>query len=215
MTCCTIFDETVDQHFTLKKAQQELERYRQKGPGPTARRLLEGLTQAGVVEGTLLDIGAGVGAITFELLERGIARAVIVEASAGYAKAASDESVRRGRTADVELKHGDFAQVGASVPMAHVVTLDRVLCCYPVYEPLLSEALRHTARAIALSYPRDRWFVRAGMRLENALRGRKNKFRTFVHPETRIRELIAKAGFELAFRKHTLVWSADVFVRHA
>ena len=94
VTCCSIFDETVDQQFTLKKAQQEIERYRQKGPGPTARLLLEGLAHAGVMDGTLVDIGAGVGALTFELLDRGITRAVIVEASAGYAKAASDESVQ-------------------------------------------------------------------------------------------------------------------------
>jgi len=213
MTCCAIFDETVDEHFTLKKAQQELERYRQKGPGPTARLLLEGLTQASVIGGTLVDIGAGVGALTFELLDRGITRAVIVEASAGYAKAASDESVRRGRTKNVELTRGDFVEVSAAVPMADVVTLDRVVCCYPVCEPLLGEALRHAGRALALSYPRDRWYVRAVMRLDNALRRRKNKFRTFVHPDARIQEVITRAGFELVFRKGTLVWSADVFVR--
>ena len=32
-------------------------------------------------------MGAGVGALTFELLERGVRRAVVVEASAGYAVA--------------------------------------------------------------------------------------------------------------------------------
>ena len=213
MTCCAIFDETVDQQFTRKKAQQELERYRQKGPGPTARLLLEGLTQAGVIQGALLDVGAGVGALTFELLDRGIDRAVIVEASAGYATAAADESVRRGRTKDVELTRGDFVQVGTALPMAQVVTLDRVVCCYPAYEPLLSEALRHTERALALSYPRDRWYVGAVMRLDNALRARRNKFKTFVHSEIRMRDLITRAGFDLVFRKHTFVWAADVFVR--
>src|SRR5215813_2503637 len=151
--CCAIFDETVDQQFTRKKAQQELERYRQKGPGPTARLLLEGLAQAGVIQGALLDVGAGVGALTFELLDRGIARSIIVEASAAYAIAAGNESARRGRTKDVELTRGDFVQVGTTLPMAQVVTLDRVVCCYPVYESLLSEALRHTERALALSYP--------------------------------------------------------------
>ena len=213
MTCCAIFDETVDQQFTRKKAQQELQRYRQKGPGPTARLLLEGLTKAGVIKGALLDVGAGVGALTFELLDRGIARAIIVEASAAYAAAAGDESVRRGRTAHVELTRGDFVQVETTLPTAQVVTLDRVVCCYPSYEPLLSEALRHTERALALSYPRDRWYVRGVMRLDNALRSRRNKFKTFVHPETRIWDLITRAGFDLVFRKHTFVWSADVFVR--
>jgi len=53
------------------------------------------------------------------------------------------------------------------------------------------------------------------MRLENALRRRRNKFRTFVHPETRMRELITAAGFGLVTQTQTFSWSVDVFVRRA
>jgi magnesium-protoporphyrin O-methyltransferase len=215
MACCGAFEETVDQLFTSKKAGQELERYRRKGAGLTARLLLEGLSQAGIVEGTLLDVGAGVGALTFELLDRGIRRAVIVEASAAYAAAASEEAVRRGHTTRIEFKRRDFLDVAETIPIASVVALDRVICCYPLYERLLSEALRHAERGFALSYPRDRWYVRAGMRLENALRRRRTRFRTFVHPESRMRELIADAGFELVSQRQTIIWSADVFIRRA
>jgi hypothetical protein len=205
--------ETVDQQFTSKKACKELERYRRKGAGPTARLLIEGLSQAGVVEGTLLDVGAGVGALTFELLDRGMRRAVIVEASAGYAAAASDEAARRGRTPHIELKRSDCLEVAETIPIASVVTLDRVICCYPLYEQLLSDALRHAERGFAFSYPRDRWYVRTGMRLVNALRRRRTRFRTFVHPESRMRALIADAGFELVSQRQTIIWSADVFIR--
>jgi magnesium-protoporphyrin O-methyltransferase len=215
MACCSSFEETVDQQFTTKKAGQELERYRRKGAGPTTRLLIKGLMQAGIVDGSLLDVGAGVGALTFELLDRGIRRAVIVEASAGYAAAASDEAVRRGRAATVELKRGDFVKIAGTLPVASVVTLDRVICCYPLYEQLLSEAVRHAERGFAFSYPRDRWYIRTGIRLENVLRRRTNSFRTFVHPATRMRELITRAGFELVSQRRTFVWSADVFVRRA
>ena len=51
------------------------------------------------------------------------------------------------------------------------------------------------------------------MGLENALRRRKSRFRTFVHPASRMHELIADAGFELVSRRQTIVWSADVFIR--
>jgi len=91
MACCCTFTNTVDQQFTSKKAGQELERFRRKGAGPTTRLLLAGIAQAGIGDGTLLDVGAGVGALTFELLDRGVRRAVIVEASAGYTAAASNE----------------------------------------------------------------------------------------------------------------------------
>ena len=215
MACCGTFGETVDQQFTHKKAGQELERYRRKGAGSTARLLIEGISQAGLADGTLLDVGAGVGALTFELLERGMRRAVIIEASAAYAAAASDEATRRGRAGNVGIVTGDFLDAAGTVPQASVVTLDRVICCYPLYEQLLNEALRHADRGFAFSYPRDRWYVRAGMGVENALRRRRNNFRTFVHPEGRMRELITRAGFELVGQRRTIIWSADVFVRRA
>jgi magnesium-protoporphyrin O-methyltransferase len=205
----------VDQQFTIKKAGQELHRYRRKGAGPTTRLLIDGISRACVAGGSLLDIGAGVGALTFELLERGFDRAVIVEASAGYTAAASSEAVRRGRSPQVEFVSGDFLEVARTVSKASVVALDRVVCCYPLYEELLTEAIRRAERAFAFSYPRELWYVRAGMKLENALRSRKTGFRTFVHPEAKMRELIRRAGFDLVFQRRTAVWSADVFVRQA
>lgn len=216
MACCCSFENTVDQQFTSELAREELKRYRRKGPGPTARLLLEGLSQYGLIDGTLLDVGAGIGALTFELLDRGIRRALIVEASAAYAAAASDEAARRGRTAETDITRGDFAEMGRTVPAASLVTLDRVICCYPLYEELLSEAVDHAQRALALSYPRDRWYVRAAVRVENLLRRlRGNSFLTFVHPESKMRELITRAGFDLVAQRRTLAWSADVFVRRA
>jgi tRNA1(Val) A37 N6-methylase TrmN6 len=215
MACCCDFTDTVDRQFTSKKAGQELHRYRRKGAGPTTRLLIDGISRTGAAEGSLLDIGAGVGALTFELLERGFDRAVMVEASAGYTAAASSEAVRRGRSPQVEFVSGDFLEAAHTVPAASVVALDRVVCCYPLFEELLIEAVRHAERAFAFSYPRERWYVRAGMKLENALRSRKTGFRTFVHPETKMRELITRAGFDLASQRRTLVWSADVFVRQA
>ena len=79
MACCCDFTDTVDPQFTSTKAGQELHRYRRKGAGPTTRLLIDGISRTGVGDGSLLDIGAGVGALTFELLERGFDRAVIVE----------------------------------------------------------------------------------------------------------------------------------------
>jgi SAM-dependent methyltransferase len=213
MTCCGCFEETVDRQFTSKKAGQELERYRRKGAGPTTRLLIDGLLHAGILDGSLLDVGAGIGALTFELLDRGVRQATIVEASAAYAAAASDEAVRRGRTNNLELKRGDFVEVAMTLPVATIVTLDRVVCCYPLYEQLLSQAVRHADRGFAFSYPRDRWYIRAGMRLENVLRRRRNSFQTFVHPEAKMRELIARAGFDLVSERRTFVWSVDVFIR--
>lgn len=214
MSCCRYqFDDAAERHFTAEKVAKEVERYRRKGAGPTTRLLRDGLAKSGLIQGTLLDIGGGVGALTFELLERGMAAAVVVEASSAYLDAAAAEAKRRRQISSVRFLHGDFVGIADSVSAASVVTLDRVVCCYPDYEPLLKQSLERADRAFALSYPRDRWYVRAAMGLENALRSRKSAFSTFVHPAARMREVIENRGFELVSRATTLVWSADVYVK--
>jgi hypothetical protein len=41
-----------------------------------------------------------------------------------------------------------------------VVTLDRVVCCYPDAETLLRAAAQRARKLVAFTYPRDRWYVR-------------------------------------------------------
>jgi hypothetical protein len=99
MACsCCAFDNTVNQHFSAEKVAKELLHYRRKGAGPTMRGLRDGLASAGLSEGTLLDIGAGLGILSLELLDGGMSRAVVVDASSAYLDAASQEAVRRGRS---------------------------------------------------------------------------------------------------------------------
>ena len=64
----------------------------------------------------------------------------------------------------------DFVEAASELPSASIVTLDRVVCCYPSCEQLLDVALGHAERCVALSYPRDIWYMRAGMMLENGQR---------------------------------------------
>ena len=212
--CCSRFECAADQQFNEKKATEELTRYRTKGPGPTTRLLQQGLEQAGILSATLLDIGSGIGSLTFGLLERGVTNAVAVDASLAYNGVARQEAVRLGRADAVRFVHADFVSVASELPAATVVTLDRVVCCYPSYEALLNAAVRHAEQSLALSYPRDIWYVRFGVMLENAQRRlKKNPFRTFVHPEARIERLIRSAGFELSTRQKTWMWSVDVYTR--
>jgi magnesium-protoporphyrin O-methyltransferase len=212
-SCCT-FGDTADRQFTPEKVAKELLRYHRKGPGKTARLLRDGLTKARLTSGTLLDVGAGVGALTFELLDRGMARGTIVEASVEYLGAASEEAARRGVSPIVDVVHGDYVAVGSRIPGATVVTLDRVVCCYPEFEPLLEQAGRHAGRSVAYSYPRDRWFVRLGIFLENLIRKlRGNPFRTFLHSPEEMRKILERRGLELVSRSTTGTWAADVFAR--
>jgi SAM-dependent methyltransferase len=212
--CCAPFECAANQQFNRSKASAELKRYRDKGPRPTTRLLEQGLVEAAAVNGTLLDIGSGFGPLTFALLNRGMAHATAVDASSAYIEAGQQEAERSGRTNEVRFVHADFVSLASELPTATVVTLDRVVCCYPSHEPLLDAALRHAEHCLALSYPRDEWYVRLAIRLENARRRvTGNSFRTFVHPAAGIERIIRAAGFALNSRRETWMWSTDVYTR--
>ena len=172
------------------------------------------LADAGGIHGILLDVGSGIGGLTFELLERGVTRAIAVDASAAYLAAAAQEATRRDRLRAIELVQGDFLDVAPRIRKATLVTLDRVICCYPSYEALLNESLRHAERLFAFSYPRDVWHVHAAIGFENLFRWlKRNPFRAFVHPVNRMTGIIEQAGFKLVARRQTWQWSADVWTR--
>ena len=212
--CCSPFVGAANQQFNQKKVAQELERYRAKGPGPTTLLLADGIAQSGTLSGTVLDVGSGIGGLTFALLERGATSAVAVDAATAYIDMAREEARRHGRADAIRFVHADFVEAASVLPSASIVTLDRVVCCYPSCEQLLDAALGRAERCVALSYPRDIWYVRAGMMLENGRRWlARNSFRTFVHPFRTIEDRIRRAGFTLSSRRETWMWSVDVYVR--
>jgi SAM-dependent methyltransferase len=215
-SCCSAFESAADQQFNQRKVAQELKRYRENGPGPTTRMLVDGIAQSGALSGTVLDVGSGIGALTLALLDRGAASAIAVDASTAYVGVAREEAGRRGRTDAIQFVHADFVESASQLPSASVVALDRVVCCYPSWQRLLEAALGHAERCLALSYPRDAWYVRLGMTLENSQRWiARSSFRTFVHPIPKIEETIRRAGFERSSRRETWMWSIDVYLRRA
>jgi SAM-dependent methyltransferase len=216
MPCSCAYRDLAGQLFDEKKVGKELKSYRRHGAGPTTRLLRDGLIDAGLATGSLLDIGSGIGALTFELLDRGMTEATAIDASPASLVQAKGEAERRGLAQRVRFLHADFLDAAGQIQKATVVTLDRAVCCYPHYQPLLEQALRMAERGFALSYPRDRWFVRAFLWADNAKRRAQGcAFRAFVHPGARMEHVIQQAGFTLVSRKTTLTWTADVFARHA
>lgn len=215
MTCsCAGAAAFTAQHFDDQRARAELEAYHRRGPGPTTRRLLAGLRLVGATEGTLLDIGSGIGILTFELLKSGLDQAHCVDLSPASLAIGRTEAEQQGRAGRIRWLEADFVTAAPQLEPADVVTLDRVVCCYPAYRPLLEEATRLTQRFLALSYPRDRWFVRAALWVENALRRlRGNPFRAFVHSPEAMDSLLRQRGFTRTHQEATLAWDADIYTR--
>jgi Methyltransferase domain len=196
-----------DSHFTRERAQADLAAYRRRGPAGTARLLLGCLRDLHPEVRTLLDVGAGVGVLHHELLDAGISSAVHLEVASAYLDAAREETRRRGHEGRVLFRLGDLVGEGAALANADLVTLDRVICCYHDLDSLIEVSTRRADRFYALSYPHDRWYVRARTRRKNHRRQRSgDPYRFFVHPVSRVRRLIAGAGFEVLRRRANLNW---------
>jgi magnesium-protoporphyrin O-methyltransferase len=157
-------------------------------------------------------VGGGIGAVCFELLATGIGSATLVDASPAYLEKAGVEAQRRSVDTRLNVVLGDFVAVADRLTVADIVVLDRVVCCYPDYVALLQSAVARCRRLLALSYPRDRWYVRAMIWVENlARRLRGNEFRAFVHPATGFEAIVQEAGFRRLSRIATWAWCADVY----
>ena len=214
MSCCSTFCTTTQRQFTARLAARQLAHYRRRGPDATTRMLRDLLIALNPTNRTLLDIGAGIGVLTCELLHAGFEHATAVDASSAYVACGRGEAARRRLAASVDWVEGDIVDLAPRLPLADVVTLDRVVCCYPAYEPLLTAALDHASHVVGLSYPRDRWYVRGVMALENGLRRlRGGAFRTFVHSPASMIALLEVRGFRRVGRRTTVAWSVDVYAK--
>lgn len=210
--CCS--NQAIAGQFGRDTAQEELRRYRSEGPLSTTQALIDALLTKGVADAELLDIGAGVGAIHHALLDRGVRRAVHVDISNDYAEAARIESERCGHAERVRFVTGDFVEVASSIEAADVVTLDRVICCYPDVERLVTRSAEAARRLYGAVYPRDTWWVRVGVVVQNAIKGlRGSAFRTYVHSPASIDDMLRHAGFARVSLQRTWLWEVVVYVR--
>ncbi len=213
MKCCAQC-EGIERFFDESLAQDELRAYRQHGPDETTVWLLKALKERGVTGLTLLDIGGGVGAIQHQLLQAGVTHAINVDASSGYLKAARQEAERLGQAEQVTYLHGNFVDLAPQIDSADIVTLDRVICCYPDVEALVQLSVERAQRFYGVIFPRDGLLPMLARPIFNSyFRLRRNPYRFFVHPAKVVEDMIETQGFQRVFIRRTLFWQVLLYER--
>jgi magnesium-protoporphyrin O-methyltransferase len=143
-----------------------------------------------------------------------VEKAFHVDSSSAYLKEARAEAARRDHTSRVTFVHADFTDVAAELPAADIVTLDRVVCCYPDFHRLLTAAALKSRRVLAMTYPRETWYTRVALSLDNSfqeLRG--DPFRGFIHPVQEMNRVLKDGGMSRVFLKRLFVWELAVYTR--
>ena len=206
-----------DKEFDRRRARRDARRFRRRGPDRGTQQLLTAIREASLPPNpTLLDIGGGVGTIHHALLDRGFGEATHIDASAAYLAVADEEAQRLGHAGRVAFQYADFREVAASLAVADVVTLDRVVCCDPDYRSLLVAAADHARHLLGFTFPRSRWYNRAFVGMANAWRRLQGAaFRAYVHPPEAMTAVLEKHGLRRRWRGGTWIWAVEVFERVA
>jgi magnesium-protoporphyrin O-methyltransferase len=212
LSCCQC--EGCDSQFGVKHAEKDLKRYRKSGPDVTTRLLLDALKTQGLQGATLLDVGAGIGVVHHELLSAGARSAIHVDATDANVRVAEQEATRQGHREQVVFLRGDFVDLAPEIAAADIVTLDRVICCYPNMEQLVDASAAKARRLYGAVYPRERWVFKVWIVVENlARRIRGNPFQTYIHPISAIDRALERNGLQPRFVRDTFGWRVAVYSR--
>ena len=213
MSCCCPEASSASRLFSYF-ARSYRKRYAKKGFEKSQKQLVEGLKKAGIEGKTLLEIGSGVGYLHQTLLQLGAVSATGVDLSPKMIAEAIASANEKGLSDRTDYIQNDFVNIAEKLDAADVTILDKVVCCYPDADALVHKSLEHTNSVYALTYPRDRWFVRLASKLMAGIFWLlRMDFRNHVHNPLQLEQWIREAGFRKEYENRTIGWQTQVFVR--
>jgi SAM-dependent methyltransferase len=210
MGACCCHAQSAGRFFSFF-ARRSRKRYKRKGFEASQRQLIAGLEQLGYRGATVLDIGCGVGYLHQTLLERGARSAIGIDLAPKMLAEAGDWAEQRGLSERVRYIEGDFMTLDG-IDDADISLLDKVVCCYPDAQGLVEKSLARTKHIYGLTYPRDRWFIRLGVKaMAWLLWLMRSQFRSYVHDPVQIERWITEKGFHKRFEAQTAMWLTQVY----
>ena len=116
--------------------------------------LVAALEEAGLRGRTVLDVGCGSGDLALATVARGADSATGFDLGPGAIREARSLATERGLSERTHFVVGDGAEI--ALPRADVVSLNRVLCCYPHIDALLANTLEAAGSVYGFTAPHDR-----------------------------------------------------------
>jgi hypothetical protein len=200
--------------FKPRVARRSLEQYRKKGHGELEQHMLAAASARGLTGVRVLEIGGGIGTFQAELLEAGADRGEVVELVPAWEPYARELAREKGLEERTSFRVADVLEEPKSVEPAEVVVMNRVVCCSPDGVQLTAAAARLTGRTLVLSFPRDVFWIRAGVRVLNAgLRLAGRSFRVFAHPREALLGAAQTEGLRLAATGRKGPWEFAALAR--
>ncbi len=191
-------------------------RYKRSGLSKSSKILFGLLVDEGFEEKTVLDLGCGTGGFVIEALKHGARSGAGVDLSPAMIKSAKELAATEGLQDRAEFEVENAAT--GELPRSDIVVMDKVVCCYPDFGPLLKNSIEASRETVGFVVPRDAGIVKVPLRvvarLTNLVAGlRKKRLPFYLHPLRSLDKLLTDGGFSRKRRVSSGMWLVFLYKR--
>lgn len=182
---------------------------------PSSKLLLTFLVEEGVQGKSVVDLGCGAGGFTIQLVKEGASIAAGFDLSQNMIDTANELAKAEGFETKTKFQIGNAAT--AKLPTSDIVIMDKVLCCYSDWRPLLKNAINASQEMIGFIVPRDVGIAKLcfspGVKIVNYFAKRKGNTLFYLHPLSQVDSTLQDSGFMLHKKQTRRFWLAFLYNR--
>ena len=181
------------------------ERYKNNGLSRSSKLLLKFILDGNAQDKAVLDLGCGAGGLSIELLKQGAQSAVGFDLSPRMIGFESRAKFQKGNAAT------------AALPRSDIVVMDKVLCCYSEWMPLLNNAMEASDVMVGFTVPRDEGITklpfRIVLRIANYFQKRRGGVLFYLHPLGAVDKTLRDSGFKRLRKQGSRFWLVFLYSR--
>lgn len=191
------------------------DRYKNNGLSRSSKLLLKLIIDGNVQDKAVLDLGCGAGGLSLELLKQGAQSAVGFDLSPRMIVASTELAQAFGFETRAKFQEGNAAT--AELPRSDIVVMDKVLCCYSEWRPLLKNALEASNIMLGFIVPRDEGVTklpfRIALRIANYFQKRRGGVLFYLHPLGTVDKTLRDSGFKRLRKQGSRFWLVFLYSR--
>ena len=191
------------------------ERYKNKGLSRSSKLLLRFILDNNIRDRSVLDLGCGAGGLSFELLKEGASNAVGFDLSPKMISVANELAQANGFESRAKFQLGNGAT--SELPGSDIVVMDKMLCCYSDWRPVLKNAIEASKVMVGFTVPRDEGITkipfRLGLKVVNYFQRKSGGVLFYLHPLGTIDKTMRESGFNRRKRQGSRFWLVFLYSR--
>jgi len=191
------------------------ERYKNKGLSRSSKLLLKFILDGNAQDKAVLDLGCGAGGLSMELLKHGAQSVVGFDLSPRMIGVAAELARATGFESRAKFQEGNAATT--ELPKSDIVVMDKVLCCYSEWRPLLKNAMDASNIMVGFTVPRDEGITKlpfqVALRVANYFQKRRGGVPFYLHPLGTIDKTLRDSGFKRLRKQGSRFWLVFLYSR--